>query len=57
VPRARIVVKIDHDTNSTTKDFAEEADRIKDLIEKTDQPKGQSRVVELEIIRNFDEES
>jgi hypothetical protein len=55
VPRARIVVKIDHEMNSKTKDFAEDADRIKELIEEADL-KGRPKVVSLEITQEFDSE-
>jgi hypothetical protein len=55
VPRARIVVKIDHEMNSKTKDFAEDADRIKDLIENADL-RGTPKVVSIEIKQEFDSE-
>jgi hypothetical protein len=55
VPRARIVVKIDHEMNSKTKDFAEDADRIKELIETADL-RGTPKVVSIEIKQEFDTE-
>lgn len=55
MPRARIVVKIDHEMNSKTKDFAEDADRIKDLIENADL-RGTPKVVSIEIKQEFDSE-